>query len=208
MRLILASASPRRADLLRSAGYDFETVTAEVDESPLAGETPEAYVARLATEKARAALRMLDRLGRGSGPGGPLEPPHAPVVLAADTTVVVDGLILGKPASEDDAVGMLRRLSGRPHVVLTGVALVQGSAWTLDVASTTVWMAPVSERDIRWYVATGEPFGKAGAYAIQGLASRFVERVDGSYSNVVGLPVALVHRRLLELAAESAQPRR
>jgi septum formation protein len=181
MRLILASASPRRADLLRAAGIEVDVRPADVDESIRPAEPPGDYVCRVAFAKARAISEGLpERL-----------------VLGADTTVVVDGEILGKPGDADDARRMLRLLSGRPHVVMTGVALLgrngKGAVADTAVASTTVEFAPLSDQEIDWYVATDEPMGKAGAYAIQGLASRFVTRVEGSYSNVVGLPVALVY---------------
>jgi septum formation protein len=176
MNLILASASPRRAELLRAAGITFEVIVADVDETPRADEQAAGYVQRLAVEKARAVMPR--------AAGRP--------VLAADTVVVVDGAILGKPRDDDDARRMLRLLSGRMHTVLTGVALGED----VRVASTVVEFVPLSTSEIDWYVASGEPGDKAGAYAIQGLASRFVARIDGSYSNVVGLPVALVYEML------------
>jgi septum formation protein len=181
MRLILASASPRRADLLRAAGIEVDVQPADVDESIRPAESPGDYVCRVALAKARTISEGVpERL-----------------VLGADTTVVVDGEILGKPGDADDARRMLRLLSGRPHVVMTGVALLgrngKGAVADTAVESTTVEFASLSDREIDWYVATDEPMGKAGAYAIQGLASRFVTRVQGSYSNVVGLPVALVY---------------
>jgi septum formation protein len=183
MRLILASASPRRAELLAQAGYEFEICPADVDERVRRGERPEVYVRRLAVEKSAAVAASMhdehvasDRL-----------------VLAADTTVMVDGAILGKPRDDEDAADMLRRLSGRPHEVFTGVSLRRGAAETGRAEATTVWMAPLAADELAWYVATGEGRDKAGAYAIQGLASRFITRIHGSYSNVVGLPVALVH---------------
>ncbi len=188
MRLVLASASPRRADLLRAAGIEFAVVVANVDESIVAGETAEQHVRRLAEAKARAVV-----------PKAGQQP-----VLAADTVVVVDRMILGKPADDRDAARMLRLLSGRAHEVMTGVVLAHEPAkagphdskpgpYDSRVAVTTVEFSPLTDAEIDWYVATGEPRDKAGAYAIQGLASRFVTRIDGSYSNVVGLPVALVY---------------
>jgi septum formation protein len=181
MRLILASASPRRADLLRDAGYVFEVEPADVDESELAGEPPAAYVVRVAAMKARAiAARHPDQL-----------------ILAADTTVVVDGAILAKPADDADAARMLGLLSGRTHEVLTGVVLVWAGRESSAVVGTRVRFRPLTSAEIDWYVASGEPHDKAGAYGVQGLAARFVESVDGSYSNVVGLPVGEV-RALLE----------
>ena len=184
MQLILASASPRRAELLANAGFEFEVVPAHIDETPRSGEGPADYVRRLAGEKASAIAR------RGSGG-------HRPI-LAADTAVIVDGAMLLKPADDRDARGMLSRLSGREHEVLTGVALVAGAHRADEVVSTRVRFAALSESEIHWYVASGEPDGKAGAYAIQGLGSRFVESIDGSWSNVVGLPVATVYRLLKE----------
>jgi septum formation protein len=176
MNLILASRSPRRSELLAAAGISFEVLAADIDETPRAGETPEAYVERLAVEKARAVLAVR---------------PDS-TVLGADTTVVIDGLILGKPADEREATDMLRRLSGRVHEVLTGVALVSAGGVRSAVERTRVWFDLMTDEDISWYVASGEPVDRAGAYAIQGLASRFIPRIEGSYSNVVGLPVALV----------------
>lgn len=183
MRLILASGSPRRAELLRAAGIAFEIVPAEIDERPLPDEAPAAYVERLARDKAQAVSSRH---------------PHA-AVLAADTTVVVDGLILGKPIDDADARAMLARLSGRTHEVLTGVALLADGRVRSAVETTRVHFVQMSEAEIDSYVASREPREKAGAYAIQGLASRFVDRIEGSYSNVVGLPVALVWRLLREL---------
>ena len=176
MRLILASASPRRVDLLRDAGYDFDVEPADVDESALPGEAPRAYVVRVAALKARTIA--------AGHPGD--------VVLAADTTVVIDGEMLAKPADDDDARRMLGRLAGRAHEVLTGVAVVAAGRERSAVVATTVRFRPMTAAEIDWYVASGEPRDKAGAYGVQGLASRFVEAVDGSYSNVVGLPVGAV----------------
>jgi septum formation protein len=184
--VILASASPRRAELLTAAGVAFEVLAVEVDERPFGGETAVDYVARVAAGKARACPVAKNV-----------------VVLAADTVVVVDGRILGKPADDADAARMLRLLSGRGHDVLTGVAVRRGGEVAVAVESTAVTFSPLSAADVAWYVASGEPTGKAGAYGIQGLASRFVERVAGSYSNVVGLPVALVCRMLAEVASGS-----
>jgi septum formation protein len=178
--VILASASPRRADLLTAAGVAFEVRAVAVDERPFDSETAADYVARVAADKANACLAATDA-----------------VILAADTVVVVDGRVLGKPADDADAARMLRLLSGRGHDVLTGVAVRRGEEVAIEVESTAVTFAPLSDSDIAWYVASGEPRDKAGAYAVQGLASRFVERVDGSYSNVVGLPVALACRMLI-----------
>jgi len=180
-RIILASASPRRAELLRAAGIDFDVEPANVDETLNSGETAREYVARLAEAKARAVhARDGER-----------------TVLAADTVVVVDSEILGKPLDETDARRMLRLLSGRSHDVLTAVSIFHpGEIVDTRVDSTRVEFDPLSDADIDWYVTTGEPLDKAGAYAVQGLASRFVPRIDGSYSNVVGLPIALVYQML------------
>ena len=174
--LILASRSPRRAELLSAAGIAFDVLAADVDETPRAREAPVAYVERLAIEKACAvhALRPQAR------------------VLGADTTVTIDGEILGKPVDEADAVRMLRLLQGRAHEVHTGVALVSSAGVQSAVDTTLVWFDAMTDEDISWYVGTGEPVDRAGAYAIQGFASRFIPRIEGSYSNVVGLPVALV----------------
>ena len=181
-RIVLGSASPRRAELLRAAGIEFDVVHADVDESVHRGESPDAYVRRVADAKARAvADRERQRL-----------------VLAADTTVVVDGEMLGKPVNDTDAKRMLCLLSGRTHDVLTAVAVIRAGMGEplVEVERTEVEFAPLTEFEMDWYVATGEPRDKAGAYAIQGYASRFVTRIDGSYSNVVGLPVALVYGML------------
>jgi septum formation protein len=180
--LILASASPRRAELLRTAGIAFDVRHADVDETVHHGEDPRTYVRRVAEAKATV---VLGRAERGSA------------VLAADTVVVVDNRILGKPRDTADARAMLTSLSGKCHLVVTGVCLANsdGGQPTLrtSVVQTTVEFSRLKEEEIDWYVASGEPMDKAGAYAIQGLASRFITRIDGSYSNVVGLPVALVY---------------
>lgn len=180
-RLILASASPRRAELLRAAGIEFDVIPADVDEAMDAEDQPEGYARRVAQLKAEAII------------------PQAPgrSILGADTIVIIDNEVLGKPAGADDARRMLGLLSGRTHTVLTAVCLVNPAAESgkvqTRVARTSVEFAPLTQAEIAWYVASGEPADKAGAYAIQGLASRFVTRIDGSYSNVVGLPVALVY---------------
>lgn len=186
MRLILASASPRRAELLTAAGFVFEVRAADVDERVRPGEAPGDYVRRLAIEKAAAAQT-------GMATDGVL-------TLGADTAVIVDGEILGKPADLADAARMLRRLSGRAHAVLTGVSVRSGEQHLDLVDETRVFMHPLSEADVAWYVASGEGLDKAGAYAIQGLASRFIPRIEGSYSNVVGLPVARVAELIRQLA--------
>lgn len=174
--LILASRSPRRAELLAAAGISFEVLAADIDETPRDGEIPAAYVERLAIEKALAVLALR---------------PSARV-LGADTTVAIDGLILGKPADTSEASDMLRLLRGRAHDVFTGVAVASASGLQSAVAHTRVWFRWMTDEDISWYVASGQPMDKAGAYGIQGLASRFIDRIEGSYTNVVGLPVALV----------------
>jgi septum formation protein len=173
--IVLASASPRRAELLTAAGYRFVVRPVEVDESLLPDETPVEAVRRLSFLKADLADAAADE-----------------VVLAADTLVTVDGEILGKPVDEADARRMLRRLSGRAHDVLTGVTCRRGTSVQTEVVDTRVWMTAIDEDDLARYLATGEPADKAGAYGIQGFASRFVTRIEGSYSNVVGLPVATV----------------
>jgi septum formation protein len=174
--LILASSSPRRSELLTAAGIPFIIDPAWADETPLQGEEAEECVERLALSKARAILQR--------------HPDDA--VVGADTTVVVDGTMLAKPADDAEAVQMLRMLSGREHLVLTGIAVVTAGAERTAVERTTVVMSHLRAEDIAWYVASGEPRDRAGAYAIQGLASRFIPRIEGSYSNVVGLPVAAV----------------
>ena len=177
--LVLASRSARRSELLANAGIPFIVQPADLDETVRDGETPEDYTARIAGEKALAIQ---------AGPDD--------IVLAADTVVVIDGQILGKPGDRADAARMLRLLSGRRHEVLTAICLKGARQMVRDRAVTTVWFAPLSDDEIREYVASGEPMDKAGAYAIQGLAAKFIERIDGSYSNVVGLPVALVYEHL------------
>jgi septum formation protein len=235
--LILASASPRRAELLRAAGFEFEIVATDVDESTRAGESPQVYVRRLAADKSAAALAAYvvsgfpavlrgagSRTDDGAGYGPPEGPPkggrHArdvdardvdagdmdaleedAIVLGADTAVVVDGDILGKPRDDADAAAMLRRLSGRRHDVMTGVSIRHGAYEVGRVETTSVVFTALSDEDVAWYVASGEGRDKAGAYAIQGLASRFIPRIDGSYSNVVGLPVACVTELLTEISS-------
>lgn len=177
--LILASQSPRRADILRQAGIPFTVRTANVDETRLNGELPEDYVQRVAEMKAVAVRNAASEL-----------------VLGADTVVVIDGEVLGKPDGAEDARRMLDLLSGRRHEVITGICLLKDGESVRDWATTRVWFAPLADDEIEGYVASGEPFDKAGAYAIQGLASKFIERIEGCYFNVVGLPIALVYRRL------------
>jgi septum formation protein len=188
--LVLASASPRRQELLRNAGISFTVQAADIDETPLPGESAQACAERLAREKASAIAEQRPQ----------------DLILGADTVVGVDGVILGKPIDAADAKRMLRVLSGRTHQVITGVCLVKpladgtspvaGRESTTSSETTQVTMSEIPENDIRDYVATGEPMDKAGAYAIQGMASRWIPHIEGDYSNVVGLPVALVTRML------------
>ena len=197
--LVLASASPRRQELLRNAGISFVVQPADVDETPMAGELARECAQRLAREKALKVWRKRSQ----------------DLVLGADTVVIVGEEILGKPVDAADAARMLRLLSGREHQVITGVCLVRGArgqgltmnsndereqTCELRIGSetTAVTMSEISEEEIREYAATGEPMDKAGAYAIQGMASRWIPRIEGDYSNVVGLPVALVFRMLIE----------
>jgi nucleoside triphosphate pyrophosphatase len=181
VRLILASASPRRAELLRSAGYDFDVHAVEIDERPKSGESPSEYVERLAIEKAERAVAV-SGLSRTAGI----------VLLGADTAVVIEKEILGKPRDDEDAARMLRRLSGRTHEVMTGVCLRAADRGVSHVETSLVTFATLTEEQVAWYVASGEGRDKAGGYAIQGLASRFIPRIEGSYSNVVGLPIGVV----------------
>ena len=190
--LTLASASPRRRELLAQAGYVFEVRPAHIPEDPREGEDPIAYVVRLAREKAEAVYRGLSVEGRGSI-----------VVLGADTTVTIDGEILEKPVDGEDAARMLRRLSGRTHRVITGVAVATERGTEVAAEVTGVRFLTLSEEEIAAYVATGEPMDKAGAYAIQGCAGRWIPRVEGCYFNVVGLPLALVSA-MLEAAGVAA----
>lgn len=180
--LVLASKSPRRQEILRGAGIPFTVRAAEVPEVPQPGESAEAYVRRLAAAKAGAVA------------ASPQE-----IVLGADTVVVVDGRILEKPAGAADAARMLGLLAGRAHEVWTGICLRGGPLQVVDTAVTRVVFGPLATAEIDAYVASGEPMDKAGAYAIQGLASKFIDRVEGCYFNVVGLPVALVYRHLRRL---------
>ena len=185
--LVLASASPRRRELLAQAGYTFEVRPANVPEDPRPREEPVAYVARLAREKAEAVYRNLAANGGTELAGGGVL-----AVLGADTTVVLDGRILGKPEDVADAARMLRMLSGRTHRVITGVALATADGTEVAAEATAVRFVTVPEEEIAAYVATGEPMDKAGAYAIQGRAARWIPRIEGCYFNVVGLPLALV----------------
>jgi septum formation protein len=186
MKLILASASPRRAAILRDAGYHFTVLSSAIDETPYPEESPEDLVLRLAQTKADLAA------ARSVGPA---------ILIAADTEVVLDGEIFGKPRSSEDARRMLKKLSGRTHTVLTGVALVglPQVERRCFVESTLVEFAPLSDEEITRYLATGEPHDKAGAYAIQGYAGRYIPRIAGCYFNVVGLPLARLQHALSEL---------
>jgi septum formation protein len=177
--LILASASPRRHELLKAAGIGHVVRIVSVTEARKPGEDPITLVRRLATEKARAAQRM---------PGD--------ITLGADTEVCIDNDVFGKPSDEKDARRMLRLLSGRDHWVHTGICIVTGEAEIVDVASTKVSFIQLTDEEIAEYTRSGEPFGKAGGYAIQGLASKFIHSIQGCYSNVVGLPVSLVYQHL------------
>ncbi|HYL75550.1 MAG TPA: Maf family protein [Bryobacteraceae bacterium] len=180
--LVLASNSPRRRQILTAAGIPFTVRAPQIEEQRRADESPNDYVRRLAEQKAFAVSMAADE-----------------VVLAGDTVVVVDEHILEKPRDQADALRMLRLLSGRDHEVITGVCLRSASRTIVDTAATRVHFVELSDAEMDAYVASGEPMDKAGAYAIQGLASRFIDRVDGGYFNVVGLPIALVYRYLKEL---------
>lgn len=184
--LVLASSSPRRQELLRNAGIRFEVQPADLNEDPLPGEIAKSCAERLARAKALAVARQHPN----------------DCVLGADTVVVVDGELLGKPNDAEDATRMLRMLSGREHQVITGVCLVAGERVTVASETTRVTVIEITDDEIADYVSSGEPMDKAGAYAIQGIASRWVPRIDGDYSNVVGLPVALVVRMLREHGCE------
>jgi nucleoside triphosphate pyrophosphatase len=181
--LILASQSPRRRELLAIAGFEFRVRVQPVEEVRAPGESPLAYVRRLAQSKAEAAWEGADE-----------------IVLGADTIVVLGERVLEKPADAADARAMLRLLQGMDHTVITGICLRHAGGAIVDHSSTTVRFVPMTDSEIADYVASGEPMDKAGAYGIQGLASKFVERIDGCYFNVMGLPVSLVYRKLKQLA--------
>jgi septum formation protein len=189
VKIILASSSPRRSEILRAAGIPFEVFAPEINESELSGETAQEMVARLAEAKARAVSRQMNSANPDC------------IILAADTTVELDGMILGKPRDTDHAREMLAKLSGRTHHVLTGIFLLRlpGEAVRMAVEDSAVTFAALDAEEIDRYVATAEPLGKAGAYAIQGIGGRFIPRIDGCYFNVVGLPLARVHALLGEL---------
>jgi septum formation protein len=182
MPIILASASPRRQELLKGAGIEFVVQPANVVEARRPGETPMVFAERTAKEKALAVQSLFPEFQ----------------VLGADTVVIVDEKVLGKPRDQEDAARMLRMLSGRRHVVTTGVCLVGAGFEDTRSETTVVEFSEITESEIRDYIATGEPMDKAGAYAIQGIASRWIPGIEGDYSNVVGLPVFLVWRMLHE----------
>lgn len=194
MKLLLASASPRRAEILRDAGISFSVLSSAVDETPVPGETPQQHVQRLADAKGELVA------ARAVGPA---------IILAADTVVVLDGQILGKPRSTDEARRMLELFSGRTHSVITGVTLLRlpEMARRQFVETTLVHFNKLSRDDISRYLATEEPYDKAGAYAIQGQAGRYIPRIEGCYFNVVGLPLAHVVSALRELGwSEESEP--
>lgn len=193
--LVLASASPRRQELLRNAGIAFTVCPANIPETPMPEESPNACAKRLAREKAEAVFRLdVEDLALGKVGSGKF-------VLGADTIVLVDDEVLGKPCDPADAARMLRLLSGRSHRVITGVCLMGKGFADVRSETTTVEMQKLSAEEILAYVATNEPMDKAGAYAIQGWASRWISRIEGDYFNVVGLPVSLVYRMLGERGA-------
>lgn len=181
MRLILASSSPRRRALLLEAGYTLEIVPPEVPEAPAPGESPASYVVRNARAKAEWVARR--------------RPAETGLILGADTVVVQDGMILEKPSGPEEARAMLRRLAGRGHDVWTGVCLI-GRRTTAFAERTAVFFRPLGDDQIDAYIATGEPLDKAGAYAIQGLAGAWIDRIEGSYTNVVGLPLERLRTEL------------
>ena len=179
-KIILASRSPRRADILRSVGWPFEVIVADIDETRYEGEPPMDYVRRLSLAKAQVVASKIEE----------------GLVLGADTTVAIDNHILEKPIDDDDARRMLKLLSGRWHEVLTGVALVRSDRKcepAVAIETTKVRFAELSDAEIDWYVSTGEPLDKAGAYGIQEKAALFIEEIDGDYFNVMGLPIRLVY---------------
>jgi len=223
--LVLASASPRRRELLTQAGFTFEVRPAHIPEEPRPGEDPIAYVVRLAREKAEAVFKQLARTHDAPEPAQALcqgttsVVPQIPndeagalapeaflrehlVVLGADTTVVIDNQILGKPEDATDAARMLRLLSGRTHRVITGVAIVTDERTEVAAEVTAVKFLTLSDEEIANYIATGEPMDKAGAYAIQGRAASWIPRIEGDYFNVVGLPLALVSTLLESVKAD------
>jgi septum formation protein len=193
--LILASASPRRQELLAQTGLTFSIAAPGINEDLLPNEAAAAYVQRLAEEKAQAIWNANQS---SDTPGDPL------IVLGADTCVVCDGCILGKPTDSADARRMLELLSGRTHAVLTGLAVVSARKVVRDVEITQVTFNQLNDREIAQYIASGEPLDKAGAYAIQGYAARWIPRIEGCYFNVVGLPIARTIALLTEVQAATA----
>jgi septum formation protein len=189
--LVLASASPRRSELLTQAGFRFAVHPAHIPEDPLEGEDPIVYVTRLARQKAEAVFRELTGANGGAG-ANRMDGHSSLAVLGADTTVTLDNAILGKPEDAADAARMLRLLSGRTHRVVTGVAVVTAKGAEVAAEATAVRFLTLSDREIAEYVSTGEPMDKSGAYAIQGRAARWIPRIEGCYFNVMGLPLALV----------------
>jgi septum formation protein len=194
--LYLASQSPRRRQLLEQIGVDFSVVDVDVPEQRMRGESPQDYVSRVACDKARAGLASLDRANQNQASDA--------IVLGADTEVVLDDEVFGKPQDADDAAAMLRRLSGRTHAVISVVWLASAAREECAVCISQVRFAPLDESTIATYVATGEPFGKAGAYAIQGRGAALVEHLQGSYSAVMGLPVFETARLLHDFNAPAA----
>jgi septum formation protein len=195
MKLILASASPRRAEILRNAGFAFEVLPANVDEARSPGEQAGDYVQRLASNKARVVSEGLVKRGEQA------------IVVGADTVVLLGRQILGKPESIDDARWMLRSLSGTTHSVLTGLAIVSvpRGREAVHLETTRVAFLELSESEIDGYLSTGEPFDKAGAYGIQGIGGRYVQSIDGCYFNVMGLPLSRLWRTLLEFGWRDAE---
>ena len=186
-KLVLASGSPRRAEILRSVGWDFAKDVPDVDESQLNGEPPEDYVVRLAALKARAVA--------ASHP--------SEIVLGADTTVVIDGQVVGKPVDIEDARRMIDMLKGNSHDVLTGVAVVRDGSMSTGLQRTRVDFSRMSETEVNFLVEKGDPLDKAGAYAVQAQAALFIEGIEGDYWNVVGLPISLVYRMVMQTPARS-----
>ena len=182
-KLVLASGSPRRAEILKSVGWEFEKDLPDIDEGELPGESPEKYVRRLAREKAE--------LIAGRHPGK--------IVLGADTTVVIDGKIIGKPIDEDEARRMIEMLSGNWHEVLTGVAVAHDEKTVVGLRRTRVKFSTMSDKEVAFLVAKGDPLDKAGGYAVQAQAALFIEGIEGDYWNVVGLPISLVYRMVREV---------
>jgi septum formation protein len=194
-RIVLASGSPRRRDLLEGLGWDFETAVSDVDESALPGETPEALCVRLAEAKASAVAESRNLVHSHENT----------LVIGADTIVLVDGSVLGKPRDKLDSVSMVRRLQGRAHEVLTGLVLIWGKTVMRGLERTTVRFRPLDDAAVRAYADTGEGMDKAGAYAVQGKGALLVSAVEGDYFNVVGLPLCRLGLMLEELTGEMAK---